>query len=307
MWFNNTLIYHYELDQPEILESWFEEERLKPCPPHARFIYGWLPPFKDNYTHECMGATLICFGKEERVLPRNVVQREVEERANLLETQRGYPVKRAERAQLAEDIEFELLPKSFCVQKRLFALLDHRKKRLIINTSSVNQSEPLIASLRKTIPGIQLDPISPAEALAPRFVQWITQPASLPAHIQLGSNCVLFSPDDEKKRFHCKGYELPANEIQTLLSQGLIAAEITLIWHERIQLTLTQDLTLKQLKCLDYLADDFQEIHRMGETEQQDAAISLLAGELSALCEDLILPLSDHETVHQTTSTLCEA
>lgn len=307
MWFNNALIYHYELDQPAILDAWFEAEHLKPCPPHARFIYGWLPPFKNDFAHECMGHTLICFGKEERILPRNVILRELEERANLLETQRGYPVKRAERGQLAEDIEFELLPKSFCVQKRVFALLDHHKKRLIINSSSVNQTAPLLASLRKSIADIKLEPISPAESLASRFSQWIINPSSLPAHIQLGANCVLFSPDDEKKRFHCKGYELPADEIQTLLSQGLIAAEITLIWHERIQLTLTQDLIIKQLKCLDYLADDFQEIRRMGEDEQQDAAISLLAGELNTLCDDLIMPLCKAESTHLETSPLCEA
>lgn len=293
MWFNNALIYQYELDQTEELETLFEEARLKPCPPHARFLYGWLPPVKTSYIHDCLGNAVICFGKEERVLPRNVVQREVEERVNMLEAQRGYPVKRAERAQLAEDIEFELLPKSFCVQKRVLGLFDHTQKRLYINTSSLNQASQFVTYLRKSVPGLSLEPIAPFEALSSHFTRWITDPSSLPSHIQLAADCVLLSPQDEKKRFHCKGYELPADEILNLLSQGLVATEISLIWHERIQFTLTQDLILKKLKCLDYLADDFQEVRKLGEDEQLDAGITLLAGELRTLCDDLIIPLSN--------------
>jgi len=292
MWFNNILVYQYELDQTEALETLFEASRLKPCPPHARFSYGWLPPLKTDFVHSCLNHSVICFGKEERILPRNVVQRELEERVNMLEAQRGYAVKRAERAQLAEDIEFELLPKSFCVQKRLLGLLDQTQKRLFINTSSANQATQFVAYLRKSVPGISLQALAPSEALAARLTQWITDPASLPTHMQLAADCVLFSPQDEKKRFQCKGYELPADEILNLLSQGLVAAEISLIWHERIQLTLTHDLVLKRLKCLDYLADDFQAIRQMDDEAQQDAGISLLAGELTALFDDLIVPLS---------------
>ena len=293
MWFNNILVYQYELDQTNALETLFAEARLKPCPPHARFSYGWLPPFKNDFVHNCLSNAVICFGKEERILPRNVVQRELEERVNMLEAQRGYVVKRAERAQLAEDIEFELLPKSFCVQKRVFGLLDQTQKHLFINTSSVNQATQFVAYLRKSIPGISLVPLAPSETLAAHLTQWITDPASLPTHMKLTTDCVLFSPQDEKKRFQCKGYELPADEILNLLSQGLVAAEISLVWHERIQLTLTHDLVLKRLKCLDYLADDFQAIRQMDDDAQQDAGITLLAGELAALYNDLIVPLSN--------------
>ncbi|MDP3560837.1 MAG: recombination-associated protein RdgC [Legionellaceae bacterium] len=292
MWFNNALIYQYELDQSiDLIES-LAEERLKPCPPHARFIYGWLPPFHDNLAHEVTGSSIICLGKEERILPRNVIQRELAERINVLETQRGFEVKRAERGQLAEDIEFELLPKAFCIQKRLPALLDATSKRLIVNTSSVNQGAQLTSLLRKSIPGIHIEPLLINDNIALRFASWINDPSSLPPNLQLASDCVLFSLDDEKKRFHCKGYELPADEIHNLLSQGLAAAELSLIWNERIQFTLTQDLIFKRLKCLDYLVDDFQEIRQLdGDDQQQDAAIALLSGELRALFNELLTPL----------------
>lgn len=289
MWFNNVVIYQYELDESSNLALALSEDALKPCPAHARFIYGWLPVFAHEMTHEIAGCSLICMGKEERLLPRGVINSALTERIKTLETQRGYPVKRAEKAQMAEDIEFELLPKAFCLQKRLLGFLDSVSKRLIINTSSENQAGQLTALLRKSLPGIHIEPIQQTENLAIRFTEWIMNPASLPPNFQLASDCLLFSMDDEKKRFNCKGYELPAEEITTLLSQGLVVAEISLIWNERIQFTLTQDFAFKRLKCLDYLLDEFNDVRELDEEyQQQDASLTLLSGELRAMMSELL-------------------
>ena len=138
MWFNNALIYQYEIEQPADLTSLLANEALKPCPPHARFIYGWAPAFADELVQETSGSSLITLGKEERILPRGVINRLLGERIQAIEAQQGRAVKRTEKAQLAEELEFELLPKSFCLQKRLPAILDHVSKRLFINTASNN-------------------------------------------------------------------------------------------------------------------------------------------------------------------------
>lgn len=293
MWFNNALTYQYVLNEAVDITSLLAEEALKPCPPHARFIYGWLPLFADELVHEVAGSSLICLGKEERILPRGVINRMLAERIQTLEMQQGRIIKRAEKAQLAEDLEFELLPKSFCIQKRLPALLDSMSKRLIINTASNNQASQLTSLLRKSIPGIHIEPLAHTENLALRFAQWIRDPGLIPPSFQLASDCLLFSLDDEKKRVNCKGYELPAEEILTLLSQGLAAAEISLIWNERIQFTLTHDLTFKRLKSLDYLVDEFNDIRQLEEEYQQrDAALTLVSGELRALTNELLAGLN---------------
>jgi recombination associated protein RdgC len=296
MWFNNALVFQYELDETTDLNASLAEESLKPCPPHARFIYGWLPALADEMVHEVAGAALICMGKEERLLPRGVINKMLEERILNIETQHGRSVKRAEKAQIAEDLEFELLPKSFCVQKRLPALLDTVSKRLIINASSNTQATQLTSLLRKSVAGISIEPLTHTDNLAVRFAEWIQSPDTLPEGFQLASDCLLFSLDDEKKRVHCKGYELPAEEILTLLSQGMATAEISIIWKERIQFTLTHDFTFKKLKSLDYLQDDFNEIRQLDEDYQrEDAALTLLAGELRELTNDLLAALKPLE------------
>lgn len=292
MWFNNALIYQYELDENQELSTALTENILKPCPPHARFIYGWTSIFGDELIQEIAGSRLICMGKEERLLPRGVIKKMLAERVQMLETQQGRTIKRAEKAQIAEDIEFELLPKSFCIQKRLLAILDSTSQRIIVNSSSNNQAAQLTSFLRKSVPGISIEPLAHTENLALRFAEWIQSPASLPSHFQLASDCVLFSLENEKKRIHCKGYELPADEILTLLTQGMATAEISLIWKERIQFTLTHDFTFKKLKSLDYLLDDFNEIKQLEEEiQQRDAALTLLAGELRELTNDLLAVL----------------
>ncbi|WP_133127903.1 recombination-associated protein RdgC [Legionella nagasakiensis] len=289
MWFSNALLFQYDFDKPFDLTASLANESLKPCPPHARFIYGWLPAYADELVQEVAGSMLICLGKEERLLPRGVINKMLAERILNWESQQGKTMKRAEKAQLAEELEFELLPKSFCLQKRMFALFDTTSKRLIVNTASNNQAAQLTALLRKSLPGISIEPLQYEENLAHRFAEWINHPATLPPVFQLAADCLLFSPEDEKKRFNCKGYELPAEEILTLLSQGLAAAEISLIWNERIQFTLTHDFTLKRIKCLDYLVDEFNDIRQLEEEyQQQDAALTLLSGELRTLINDLL-------------------
>lgn len=173
--------------------------------------------------------------------------------------------------------------------KKLLAILDSVSQRLIINTSSSNQASQLTSFLRKSIPGIVIEPLNLTENLALRFAEWIHSPATLPDDFQLASDCLLFSLEDEKKRVHCKGYELPAEEILTLLAQGMGTAEISLIWKERVQFTLTHDFTFKKLKSLDYLIDDFNEIRQLEEEYQrQDAALTLLSGELRELINGLM-------------------
>lgn len=284
MWFNNALLFRYEFDKPVDIGALLAEEALKPCPPHARFTYGWLPVYDDCFAQEVAGATLVCMGKEERILPRSVINREMEERVSAQEAQLLRPLKRSEKSQMAEEIEFELLPKAFCLQKRSQALFDTKSNHLIINTSSQAQAEQFTSLLRKTLPGLRIEPIAYSDHLAAKFSEWITTPASIPPAFQLGSDCLLFSPDDEKKRFNCKGYELPADEVLSLLTQGLKPSEISVQWDERVQFTITQEFTLKRIKCLDVLVDAFNDLRELDEEAQErDAALTMLAGELRAI------------------------
>jgi recombination associated protein RdgC len=289
MWFNNALIYQCQLDNTEPLTDLLAENALKPCPPHARFIYGWLPVLQHEFVHQVSGATLLKLGKEERLLPRGVIKRLLTDQIAQLEAQRGYPVKRAEKSQLAEELEFQLLPKAFCLEKSWPALFDEVSQRLIINTTSNTQAGQLLALLRKSVPGISIEPVHCEHELTTHFTHWVVNPDALPAPFTLSSTCVLSDLQQEAKRLQCKGYELPSDEISSLIQHGLTVTELSLIWNERIAFTLTHDFILKRVTCLDYLVDEFHDIHGLDdERMQQDAALALLSGEWRQLINDLL-------------------
>lgn len=297
MWFANALVYRYELSEVAEWSTLFVEEKLKPCPPHARFTYGWLPVFGDQFVQEIAGSKLVCLGKEERILPRGVIHKLLAEKIKIIETQQSRSVKRAEKAQLAEDLEFELLPKSFSVQKKLFALFDTTKQRLIINSSSANQCTQIIGLLKKTLPGLHVEPVGGTDNLAQHLASWLSDATTMPKNLTLASDCQLIGQNDDKKRIIYRGYELTTEEIIHLLSQGLLAAELSLIWNERIQLTLTQDLGLKRLKCLDYLVDEFNDISALDEEHlQRDAALMLVTNELRGLIDDLLVKTNTQQS-----------
>lgn len=303
MWFNNLIAYKYELEESIDWSQCLQEEILKPCPPHARFIYGWLPAFADELVHEVAGATLICMGKEERLLPRSVIQRVVEERVQQIETSQGRAVKRNERSQLMEDIEFELLPKAFCIQKKTMAIVDSKAKQIYINSSSDNQANQLLSLLRKSIPGIQFEPMDFFDKVPQIFTKWICHPETIGQGFSLANDCQLFSLDNEKKKVNCKGYEMPAEEVITLLDKGHAPAEISLNLNDQLQFSVTKDLLIKRIKCLDYLTDEFNELRSLDEEyQQQDAALSLLTGELRALVSSLYAALAPKSSQSPTTS-----
>lgn len=289
MWFNNVLVFSYELPQDTKLSDALAEHALKPCPPHARFIYGWLPMIEESFVHESTGALMISLGKEERILPRGVLKKLTDDRIEDMEAQRGRSLSRAEKGKISEDLEFELLPKAFCLQKRLDALFDPISKRLFINTGSASQAAQLTGLLRKSVPGISLMPLEIEQSLSPILTGWLQNMTTLPAAFTIAETCLLFSLDDEKKRLACKGYDLSAQEIGNLLEEGLAVSELSLVWRERIALTLTQDFSLKRIKCTDYLVDEFQGLNELDdEAQQKDASLTLLCGELRALIDDLL-------------------
>ena len=79
---------------------------------------------------------------------------------------------------------------------------------------------------------------------------------------------------------------------------------MSLIWKERIQFTLTHEFVLKRLKSLDYLVDDFNDIKGLEEEfQRQDAALTLLSGELRELVNALLTACTDNTPAPAQTET----
>lgn len=290
MWFNNIAVYQYQFDEAlseAFLNQALEDHRLKPCPPHARQSVGWLSPLgqeHDVLLHSANGAHVLVLGKEERLLPMSVIKAAMQEKLQAFERQEQRPMKRAERLQLKEDLEFDLLPKAFKVLKNEWFYIDLTKQWIVLNTVSANRASDIIAQLRRAVGQFDAMPVQIDTDLSQLFGRWLSQGQALPSKLSLGNQCTLIDQENVQSSYQCKNVSLPNPEVTTLLSQGLSVSAIELQFDDRIQFTLTEDFSFKRVKCLDYLQESFHEHAQLEHVaEKLDADLALLSGELRQL------------------------
>jgi len=303
MWFNNLVV--YQLNTPfeknaDELEQGLEEFRLKPCPPHARQSQGFVAPIDEEKgrVHSLYGCHLLVAAKEVRLLPSSIIQAVLEEKNNAFELNHNRPMRRAEILQLKEEIEFDLLPKAFSVQKKDWFYIDTNKQWLFINSANPNKASEVITLLTKALGSLDAAPLMPDSDLSTLFARWLHEPTSLPEGLMLAKICVLVTSGEDKSQYTCKDIEENIEELTTLLAQGYTVSSIELIWQERIQFILTNNFLLKRLKCLDYLDDAFKDNGKLdNDQEQFDANFSLLTGELRDLIQFLMDTCRKKETV----------
>jgi len=289
MWFNNLVVYQFNTSfekNPDALEKELEEHRLKPCPPHARQSQGWVAPLDEEKgrVYSLYGCHLLVAAKEVRLLPSSIIQAVLEEKSDAFELSHNRPMRRAESLQLKEEIEFDLLPKAFTVQKKEWFYIDTVKQWLVINSANPNKASEAVALLTKALGSLDASPVILNADLSALFASWLREPSSLPEGLILGKSCLLVTGGEDKSQYTCKDLEQNNEELTTLLSQAYLVSSLELVWQERIQFVLTDNFLLKRLKCLDYLEDAIRDNGKLdNEQEQFDANFSLLAGELRAL------------------------
>lgn len=294
MWFNNLVVYQFntpfEKNADELKQA-LEELRLKPCPPHARQSQGFVAPIDEEKgrIHSLYGCHLLVAAKEVRLLPSSIIQAVLEERNNAFELTHNRPMRRAEVLQLKEEIEFDLLPKTFSVQKKDWFYIDTNKQWLVINSANPNKASEVITLLTKALGSLDVVPLMPDSDLSTLFARWLHEHTSLPKGLLLAKSCVLVTSGEDKSQYTCKDIEENIEELTTLLAQGYTVSSIELIWQERVQFVLTNNFLLKRLKCLDYLDDAFKDNGKLDDDQEQfDANFSLLIGELRDLLSFLM-------------------
>ena len=294
MWFNNLVVYQLQTPfaiTPENIHAALEELRLKPCPPHARQSQGFVDPFTDieDKVYSIGGCHVVVAAKEMRLLPASVIQTVLDEKLEAFQLNQQRPMRRAEKLQLKEEIEFDLLPKAFTVQKKDWLYIDTFKQWVVVNSANPNKGAEVMSLLIKALGSISAVPLTINVSLSSLFSQWLTTPQSLPDGLFIGRRCVLINSLDDKSQYNCKDIEQNGHEIETLLTQGYSVASLELLWQDRIQFTLTDTFLLKRVKCIDYLDDTVKENAKAAtEQEKFDANFSLLVGEVRELVSFLL-------------------
>lgn len=289
MWFNNIIVYPLQTPftkNPEEIQQALEDYHLKPCPPHARQSQGWISLFDqiDKKLFNIEGCYLLAAAKESRLLPPSIIQTVLNEKKRAFELTHQKSMRRAEILQLKEDIEFDLLPKAFCLQKKDYLYIDTVCQYLVIHSASANKASEIIALLTKTLGSLAATPLNLEANLNDLFSLWLSDPQSLPSGLTLQKKCVLVNSKDDKSQYNCKDIEQNKEEILTLIQQGYTVTSLELSWLDRIKFTLTEECLIKRIQSMDTLEETFDD-HRLLETEQEKLAanFTLFAGEMRGL------------------------
>src|SRR3990167_6437037 len=225
MWFNNLVV--YQLQAPfaithETMHHALEEFHLKPCPAHARQSQGFINPFydRDEKLYSICNCHIIVAANEVRLLPASVINTILNEKLEEFELNQQRRMRRAEQLQLKEELEFELLPKAFIVQKKEWLYIDTFKQWVVINSSNPNKAADLMGLLIKALGPLSAEPLVVDISLSLLFKNWLSEPQSLPDALSLGRRCMLIKSQDDKSQYICKDIEQNGNEIDTLLAEG---------------------------------------------------------------------------------------
>lgn len=274
---------------PETLEDQLATRRFRPCGPLETMTLGWAPPLGESTSallHVAGDCLLVCARRQERLLPAAVVTETVEERVLEMEDREARSVGRKERRQLRDQVLTEFLPRAFTRSRRVRAYVDRQAGWILVDVASRKAAEEVVELLRETLGSLPVHPPRPASPPETRMTQWVTEDQAPPG-IELGDECELRNPRDDRSVVRCRGQDLAGEEISTHLRAGKQAVKLALEWQERLTCVLQEDLSIKRLRFAEELLDEAGEGAQEDEAARFDAEFLLMSHTLREFLRQL--------------------
>lgn len=307
MWFKNLRLYRlheHQLLSPAQTEALLEEHATKPLGNIDARRIGWTEPagrlggrqmliIANNDSHRLLSAL-----RQERLLPASVIKEEVDEQVAEIEAREGRKVTRKEKLALKEQVTEALLPRAFVRSQKIDLWWDTDRQLIGINTSSRARAEDVLDLLRETLGSLKAMPISTQTLPVRAMTNWLNDPASRPADMQLGDGVVLSAKADDGV-IRAREVDLNSDEIHQHLAVGRQATQLAVGIEGQLSFVLHEDLALKSLRFGDAL------IEEADATDDGDDALTrletdfvLMAGCLRASVER-VMEWMGGETAHK--------
>ncbi len=291
-WFKNAIIYrltkslNWDLTQ---LQNQLSDCAYIPCGAQDMSKFGWVSPLRgSDVLHFSVGNQILLVAqKEEKILPANVVKRELDERIESLEQKENRKLKKVEKQTLKDDVVMNLLPRAFSKNQHTALWIDTENQLIHVDAASSKRAEDVLALLRKSLGSLPVVPLAFANEPSTVMTNWISQD-SLP-HWLIALEEAELRGSQEDSVIRCKKQPLENDEILALLQEGKkVVSKLALEWEETLTFVFNEDCTLKRLKFADTVRDKNDDILKEDFAQRFDADFVLMTGILSKLTENLL-------------------
>ena len=286
-WFRNAIIYQLikEIDFSQI-EDQLKECEFTPCGSADVSHFGWSAPLatSENLAHQADGRILLVAKREEKILPVEVVNRELNKRITALEEKEQRKLKKVERSSLKDDVIATLLPQAFSRIKTTALYIDTLKQLIFVDAASSKTAEDALALLRKSLGSLPVVPLAFNCAPCEVMTRWVTDTAP---------DWIIFREEVEIREkadlgvIHCKQKAVEDDEIIELVQNGLVS-KLALEWEDNLKFVLVEDGTLKRLKFDENITEKNDDIVKEDAAARSDADFVLMVNVLGKTVDSLI-------------------
>lgn len=289
-WFKNALIYRLtkSLDwSAENLQSQLQQCAYHPCQQSDMSKFGWSEPLRESeLLHFSVGKQILLVAhKEEKILPAQVIKRELDERIEQLEQKENRKLKKIEKQALKDDVIATLLPRAFSKNQHTAMWIDVEKNLIYIDTASSKRAEDCLALLRKSLGSLPVVPLAFANEPSLIMTDWVK--GNEPQWLTVLEDAELQGSQDQAV-IRCKQQALDSEEILGLLNSGKYVTKLSLDWDEHLSFTLNEDASLKRLKFADQIREQNDDILKEDFAQRFDADFVLMTGILAKLTDNLL-------------------
>ena len=293
MWFKNIQLFHIE-DDLNYSASEFNEallqQKLAPCGQLERFHLGWCNPFGDNdedfFVHVYKDCYLFALGKSERLLPQSVVRDTLVERIKEIKQKEDREVFSREKANLRDEITFELLPKAFVKHSKTYAYIDRKNKWLIVDSSSHKKAEELTSFLRDTLGSLKLRTIELPDNTHSIMSNWVLD-HRCPTPFTIEDCCELIDVKSGVGSIKCTQQDLSSTEISNHIRAGKQVVSLTMSWADKLYFMLSDDLSVKRIKPLDIIEQRIKDELIETDFEKHAADFAMMSSEFAAMLQQV--------------------
>lgn len=311
MVYRHNLGFSFDLDK---LEEQMKEFAFTPCGDTDKQKFGWTPALgknTENFVHRGEHYALIVAKKEVKDIPSSVINESLKEKVEAIEKAEGRPMKKREKDALKDDLMIELLPRAFSKYSHFSVFINTKTNLVVVDASSFKTAEDVLALLRKTIGSLPVVPAVPVKAIESTMTEWVKN-GTVPSGFTLQHDIKLKSVLEEGGSAAFKKQEIGSDEIKTCIEADKVVTDLKMDWQSRLDFTLSDKGTIKNLKFSDQIQDQNDDIPREDVLARMDADFFLASGELFAFLKSLYTELGgfegeeEHYTKEETTESNSE-